>query len=224
PGDQRGDGVGGERRGEVEALGHIAVHLLELAALVGILHPHGHQAQPESAAEADDGGKEGAFALVGGHLSMNALGILRASTGRNLSSPSDEYPVPKSSMARMMPRSLSDCRRSRVAAVSSTRRLSVISRVSRDGTMPVSRRTAATSLATVGWRSCTGERLTLTEMGRSGWSFIQRTAWPQAVRSTCSPMPRISPADSAMGMNSRGAMLPRRGFSQRASASAPTTA
>ncbi|KMO35631.1 hypothetical protein VQ03_21510 [Methylobacterium tarhaniae] len=126
--------------------------------------------------------------------------------------------MPKSSIATRTPSALIRRRVARARTGSRTRAVSVISSSRRAGARPVVNRTSWTSSAKPGAWSCTAE--TLTAM-RSGLS--QEAASRQLSRRTHSPIPKMLPVSSEIGMNRSGGTVPRSGWCQRKSASNPTT-
>ena len=133
--------------------------------------------------------------------------------------------MPKSSMARRAPSSLSSLQDGQ----------DVLAVVHQDalGHLQDQRRRAAgrsppgpwpTSSTTSGDWSWRPDRLMLRVSGRSRGGLVRchSAACRQASRSTQAPSGRISPLASARGMNSVGGTSPRTGWCQRARASAPT--
>jgi len=88
---------------------------------------------------------------------------------------------------------------------------------------PVDANTSATWLTDEGLPRCRPEPLTAIR-GVLPKVRLHVTAWRHASSRTHSPMATTSPDSSAMGMKSNGEMVPRSGWSQRNSASNPTSA
>ena len=156
----------------------------------------------------------------------NERSTLIMSTGKRRSCPSDENPVPKSSIAmrdaerRAAPRARrARCRRRPLATIA----VSVTSRPSRSGGSPAPSSALRTSVLTPPAESCLPERLTqVTNVSGSRPSRCQRAVCSQASRRTNSPSGTIRPVASAIGMNWPGHDAPRVGECQRSSASTPT--
>jgi hypothetical protein len=133
-----------------------------------------------------------------------------------------EVALPKSSSARRTPASRSAAR---VPASGSASMPTppVSSSTSDDGGSPDARTAASSASSAPATASCPGETLTLTKTGRS----VGRGHPPaarQASSRTYAPIGPINPDLSASGRKSPGARVPRRGWRQRISASAPATA
>ena len=88
---------------------------------------------------------------------------------------------------------------------------------------PVDANTSATWPTNEGSPSCRPEPLTAIR-GVHPKVQLHVTAWRHASSRTHSPMATTSPDSLAMGMKSNGGMVPRSGWSQRNSASNPTSA
>jgi hypothetical protein len=128
----------------------------------------------------------------------------------------DEQPVPKSSMAMRTPSARSWNRVFRVASLSWSSTLSVISSSSRSGASPDAAKARMTTWTKPVLRNWTGDRLTATRM----WSGQLRAA-KHASRKAHSPSCMMKPISSASGMNSPGGINPLSGWRQRISASTP---
>ena len=126
---------------------------------------------------------------------------------------SDEWPVPKSSMARRTPRPFSPSRVATPPPLTSTSAFSVISKQRCEASAPLRAMAAPTSTAKPAVLSWRPERLIDTVMGgaSTGWSERQAAAWATASATTQAPRGTMRPVSSAMGMNSAGGMSPRSG-------------
>ena len=155
--------------------------------------------------------------------STKARSILRMSAWKRLRCASDEYPVPKSSMAMQTPSDRSAVSRSITRSTSPISTDSVTSRHSRSGSSPVSTRTRRTSSTMSSSPSWCGERLTDIVRRRSGSCRWSRTPSSQACRRTKAPSGWMSPDRSAIGTNRPGPIDPSSGCCQRTSASKPIT-
>ena len=136
---------------------------------------------------------------------------------------SDEWPVPKSSIASCTDIHLSFCSVAEAPSKFSTTALSVSSRIREPGSNPVSRKADSTSsmrLASWSWRA---ETLTLIDSPAAcGRSDRQRASCRHTSCNTQRPIGRMSPVSSATGMNSPGGTRVPSGRRQRTSASTPT--
>lgn len=106
--------------------------------------------------------------------------ILMTSTGRSRSRASEEKPVPKSSAARYTP---SERRRSNVSTGGPAlciRELSVSSRHTAEGSIPLTASASRTSLTSPGSASCSGERLIVTAPGAPSRRDFQSASWRHA--------------------------------------------
>ena len=125
----------------------------------------------------------------------------------------EEWPVPKSSMARRTPSSFSRSRVATLAPPASSRVFSVTSKQRCEASAPLRAMADPTSTAKPGVLSWRPERLIDTVMGgaSTGWSERQAAAWATASATTQAPRGTMRPVSSAMGMNSAGGMSPRSG-------------
>ena len=146
----------------------------------------------------------------------NDRSIFRMSTGRCFRRDSDEYPVPKSSMARRTPRPCSSHSTRCVRSGSVMAAVSVISTTMRAGSAPARSRCESTRNTRSGCHSWRGDRLN--PVSRWMPSDSQIASWRATSATTQSPMASMRPISSASGMNSPGAIRPPRGSCHRSSA------
>jgi hypothetical protein len=132
--------------------------------------------------------------------------------------------VPKSSIAIRTPCSCSAARLLVTCGSSVSSAVSVISTVSASAGTPRRASAPVTSSTNPAARTWWAETLTLT-CGRAPDARSRQCARSASARSrTQVPSGTMSPVSSAIGMNSDGGTVPRRGLNQRSSASNPVVA
>ena len=99
-------------------------------------------------------------AIHAGAGDFDPRSILRMSIGNRLNDDSDEYPVPKSSIARSTPSDFSSCSRRTARSASAIITVSVISSASDDGGKPLASSDRRTSSTIVSDWSCFTEQAT----------------------------------------------------------------
>ena len=120
--------------------------------------------------------------------------------------PSAEYPVPKSSSAKLTPIAVSRASTSITAGFSARNRLSVISSSSRSGPIWWRASAAAITSGRLASSTCTADRLTDTFTCAG-----QRVAQASASLITQAPIGTIRPVSSATGTKSSGETTPSSG-------------
>ncbi|KAG0738987.1 hypothetical protein G6F24_017472 [Rhizopus arrhizus] len=123
-------------------------------------------------------------------------------------------------MAMCTPIAVRSLRIARLASTSFIAVVSVISKVSRAGSIRCRCSTSRTLSSSAGEANCSGDRFTAIDHSLCPASCHARSC-AHARSSTQSPIGRIRPLRSARGMNTSGASRPSSGWCQRSSASAP---